>query len=335
MTAREGYGGAPGQPMARIRTLPASRVATLPARRTPPARLAGALLCWALAPVAAAAQEAPYVPLVLHLPGSVRAVGMNGAEGALVGDAGSLFANPTGLATIRHIGLEGLARRAPGSGYYLSGGVGWRLAQLDVGVGGKLFDLGDGPSRYLPGSPAANVQEVLGQGTLVYRYGLIAMGVSAKYVRRKVDGVYQRGATGDLGLAIAVFDIMAFAFSVQNVGGNWRDGSPIMLPRLTRLGFTMNYTDPQETYRLLTTVEFEWPEGRSLRVVQGAEAGIVVEGVGLVARAGYATRDDPLAAAHLTFGASVHVGAAKVDYAYRHRDLLDEAAHYLGLRLTL
>src|SRR5204862_55529 len=41
------------------------------------------------------------------LPGTTRAAGLAGAGAALVGDAGAIFSNPAGLATIRHLSVEG------------------------------------------------------------------------------------------------------------------------------------------------------------------------------------------------------------------------------------
>src|SRR5262245_64090154 len=41
------------------------------------------------------------------LPGSPRAAALGGAGVALVGDAGAMFANPAGIATIRHLSIEG------------------------------------------------------------------------------------------------------------------------------------------------------------------------------------------------------------------------------------
>ena len=45
--------------------------------------------------------------LVAVLPGSARTAGMGGAGAAMVGDAGAIFANPAGLATVRHLAIEG------------------------------------------------------------------------------------------------------------------------------------------------------------------------------------------------------------------------------------
>ncbi len=288
-------------------------------------------------PAPALAQDSVVPPLVLTLPASVRSVGMSGAGVALVGDAGALFSNPAGLATIRHVSLEGAYRSAPGEARLVTGALGWRLSQFDLGVGGRYFDLGTDPAQYVgPGAPAgSDAREALGVASLVYRYGMIAVGVSGRYARRSVDTVHARGFSGDAGLALAVFDIMALAFSVQNIGGNWKEGSSLPLPRLTRLGFTMNYVDPQESFRLLSTVEVQWPEGYSARVVVGAEAGVVVEGVGIIGRAGYGGASPGLPNSKASFGGSLALAFLHLDYAYRHHDLLDQRAHHIGVRLTL
>src|SRR2546425_8313513 len=49
-------------------------------------------------------------PVVL-LPASTRSAGLGGAGAALVGDAGAVFANPAGIATIRHLSVEGSYER--------------------------------------------------------------------------------------------------------------------------------------------------------------------------------------------------------------------------------
>ena len=74
-------------------------------------------------------------------------------------------------------------------------------------------------------------------------------------------------------MALAVFDLMAFGVAVRNLGGDYGDAH---LPRHTAVGLTLNYTDPQGTFRLLTTGEVQWGEGTSW--ILGAEGGIVVGG---------------------------------------------------------
>ncbi len=128
---------------------------------------------------------------------------------------------------------------------------------------------------------------------------------------------------------------MALAFAVQNIGGNWRDASSLAMPGLSRLGFTMHYVDPQESFRLMSTVEVQWPDGESARLVVGGEAGVVLHGVGVVGRAGYGGRSGSQSSTRFTYGGTVQVGGLKLDYAYRSTDLLDRPAHYFGTRLTL
>ena len=279
------------------------------------------------------AQSSP--PSILSLPGSVRSAGLHGAGAALVGDAGAVFANPVGIATLRHIGLEGTYRRTRFNAVAGTAALGWRLSQFDVGlglayVGGDSIPL-VGLSRGAGGRP----YEALGVGSLVYRFGLIAFGGSIREVRRSAGGVEERGRSGDLGIALAVFDIMAIGFSMQNVGGNWRTQSVLPMPRLTRWGFTMNYADPQETFRLLTTLEAQWPEGQPSRWILGGEAGAVVYGVGLLGGAAYQTRTAGTAEPAVTFGGSAALARVQLDYAYAARDLVGAPAHRLGFRLTL
>ena len=45
--------------------------------------------------------------IVAVLPGTTRSAGLGGAGVALVGDAGAVFANPAGIATVRHLSVEG------------------------------------------------------------------------------------------------------------------------------------------------------------------------------------------------------------------------------------
>jgi hypothetical protein len=63
--------------------------------------------------------------------------------------------------------------------------------------------------------------------------------------------------------------------------------------------------------------------------------GIVFQGVGIIARAGYGNETPGLPNGKLSVGGSLAFGLLDVDYAYRANDLLDERAHHFGLRLTL
>ena len=294
----------------------------------------GALFVAFVFPTSATSQ-ANTTPIILQLPPTVRTAGFNGAGVALVGDAGSVFINPAGMATIRRMAVEG-SYRSIGQGTYLAtGALAWRIGQFDVGLGGRYFDRGSAPSAIPPATPGGEpAYEALGVGSLIYRFGLIAIGGSGKYYRQRVGDVYDRAVSIDAGIALAFFDIAALAFSTQNIGGNWVDSSGVMLGRVSRLGFTMNYVDPLETWRLLSTFEVQWVEGQPARGVIGAEAGVVISGVGILGRAGYAGRTAAYSDATLTGGATLTLGRFLLDYAYRPKDLSGDDAHIVGLRLT-
>jgi hypothetical protein len=246
---------------------------------------------------------------------------------ALVGDAGSVFTNPAGLATISHLALEAGYRPVEPSGFVGSGALAWRLRQLNLGGGVQYVDFGGGTA-------GGSDHQLVGVGSLVYRVGLLALGASARGARRVTAGRTDTGISGDIGVAIAVFDIMALAFSVQNVSGNWERASALALPRTTRAGFTMNYTDPQESFRLLSTIEVQWPEGTGARLVLGGEGGLVVGGVGLIARAAYGSRPAS-GGSRLAFGGSVALARVLLDYARESATTTaGESRHRFGMRFT-
>lgn len=287
--------------------------------------------------VVAQASGLPRQPVVLYLPPTVRSSALNGAAAALVGDAGAVFANPAGLATIRHMAVEAAYRTLPTPDAFVgSVAFAWRVRQFDLGVGARYADFGTQPETYVgPAAAGVAARDALGAASLVYRFGMIAMGVTAKRFARRLDGEGERGTSGDAGIAVAFFDIMALGFAVQNIGGNWHRGSRLDLPRLSRLGFTMNYTDPQESFQLRSVLEFQWPQAESARFVGGGEAGMVLAGLGVVGRVAYGSRSLLGGGADVTYGATVTMGRMDVDWAYRRADLLGRPAHQVGLRMRL
>jgi hypothetical protein len=284
-------------------------------------------------------------PLILRTPHSVRASGLGGAGAALMGDAASVFANPAGLALVQHVALEGGFFGGPLDAYQTTAALGVRMAQFDLGVGLKYYDFGSedevvpdpatGGVTGVPTGGRVDAGEFLGVGSLVYRFGMLALGGSVKLARQRVAALEAQGVSADLGLAIAVFDILALGFAIQNLSGNWDETGGLAMPRLTRAGFTMNYVDPQETWRLLSTVELQWPEARSTRFVFGVEGGAVVKGVGILARTAYRSLEQGADVSHLTYGLSLTLARLTVDYAYEPTDLLGDGSQRIGVRLTL
>jgi len=176
--------------------------------------------------------------------------------------------------------------------------------------------------------------DVLAMSTLVYRRGFIAAGAAAKYARQQIGAWSADAWAGDVGLAIAVFDILAFGVSVQNLGGDFGGGggADARLPRRTRAGFTMNYVDPAGTYRLLTTIEAQWPSRGPALLVTGVEGGVVRSGVGLVGRVGYGTQSPTSAASRWTAGGGLELRRLHLDYAFQSFALLGGGTHRIGIR---
>ena len=296
-----------------------------------------------LAPAVAA--QSLLGPQLLQNPATVRAAGLGGAGAALMGDAGAVFANPAGLALVRGLALEAGYHGAPFDAHQASGAMGIRIGQLNLGLGLQHFDYGSEPELVpdpatggvtgLPTGASVAARELLASGTLIYRLGLLAFGGTVKTVDQRVADLRAHGLSGDVGVAIALFDLAALGFAVQNVSGNWDGESAMALPRLTRLGFTMNYVDPLETFRLMSTIELQWPQAAATRLIVGLEGGIVVQGVGVLARGTYGSRPADAALSRFTGGLSVTMGALTVDYAYTPTVLLGGGEQRIGLRFRV
>jgi hypothetical protein len=276
------------------------------------------------------------------LPGSTRAAALGGAGAALIGDAGAIFANPAGIATVRHLGLEGSYEPYLAGTAISTAAIALRVSRLTWGFGAEALDYGSEPEivpdpstggrRGMATGASFHPYEALVATSLVYRRGFAALGATVKYDRQQIGSEVSHAWAGDVGVAIAVFDIMALGVSVQNLGGDLGGGA--LLPRRTRAGLTLNYTDPEGTYRLLTTLEGQWTRDQRAVLVQGIEGGIVTNGVGLVARAGYSTRPAVTDASRFTVGGGVVLGRLAMDYAFQPYDALGGGTHRVGLRWT-
>ncbi len=303
-------------------------------------RLCLTILFDAVVVVSLAAQTEGSVVVVL--PGSTRSAGLGGAGVALVGDAGAVFANPAGIATIRRLSLEGSYERYLAGTALTSAAVAARVGRFSWGVGAQALDYGSEPEivpdpatggrRGLATGREFRPVELLAVASLVYRAGLVALGASVKFNRQQIGDWSATAWAGDVGVALAVFDIMALGVSVQNLDGDL--GADARLPRRTRAGFTLNYTDPQGTFRLLTTVEGQWRTGARRLFVAGVEGGLVTSGVGLVGRLGYVTRPARSDASRMAVGGGVELGRLHFDYAYQGYDLLGGGTHRIGVRWT-
>ncbi len=280
--------------------------------------------------------------ILTALPGSTRSAALGGAGAALVGDAGAMFANPAGIATIRHLSLEGSYEPYLAGSAISTAAIALRVSRFTWGFGAQALDYGSEPEivpdpatggrRGMPTGASFHPYEALATTSLVYRRGFAALGVTGKYNRQQIGSEVSDAWAGDVGLAVAVFDIMAFGVSVQNLGGDLGNGA--LLPRRTRAALTLNYTDPEGTFRLLTTLEGQWTRDHRAVLVQGIEGGVVTGGVGLVARLGYATRPAVTDASRVTFGGGIVLSRLAMDYAFQAYDALGGGTHRVGLRWT-
>ena len=290
-----------------------------------------------------AAQATAAGSAVAELPGSARSAGLGGAGVALIGDAAALFANPAAIAAVRRFALEASFEPYIGGSTYSAAAVTLRTGRLALGFGAQALDYGSEPMvvpdssaggrRGTPTGGTFTAADLLGTSAVVYRRGFLALGVAAKYARMQIGDWSADAWGGDAGLAVAVFDIAALGVSVQNLGGDFGPGARgARLPRRTRAGLTMNYVDPQGTFRLLTTLEGQWPAGAPARFATGVEGGLVARGVGVVGRLGYVTRSPTSAASRWSVGGGVELRRLHVDYAYQGFELLGGGAHRFGVR---
>src|SRR3989442_11853677 len=164
------------------------------------------------------------------LPGSTRSAGLGGAGAALVGDAGAMFANPAGIATIRHLSLEGSYEPYLAGSAVSTAALALRVRRWTWGFGAQALDYGSEPEivpdpatggrRGMPTGASFHPYEALATTSLVYRRGFAAMGFTAKYNRQQIGSDGRDAWAGDIGVAIAGFDIMAGGGSGQNLGGD-------------------------------------------------------------------------------------------------------------------
>ena len=267
----------------------------------------------------------PY-PVVLVLPASVRFAGLGGAGVPVIGDAGSMFVNPAGLAAVPHLSIEGAFDRYAGSATQSMAAVAIRVGQFDLGAGAHYVRFDD---------TAATRDNLVYSGTGVYRFGMIALGGSLKYVsvtdsaRRASSAV-----TGDLGTTIAIFDILALAVSVQNIGQRAIANGGLDLPTTTHAGVTFNFIDPQGTLRLRGILESVWSQREARRTVVGAEVGVSVGGVTLTARGGFGAQPLGSGASEQSYGATIGLRRVKLDWAYQRRTVLGSDVERIGIRWT-
>jgi hypothetical protein len=291
-------------------------------------RAAAAALLATLAGRPALAQAVPSLTAFTWLPATTRSAGMAGAGVALNGDAGAVFINPAGLATIRHVSIDANALQAPDRSFVARAAGALRLYKFDLGGGIQYL-------RYT--QPAPLTDELWWTGAAVYRFGMIALSGNIMYASvLDTAGQTNRSVSGGAGFQLAVFDIMAIGGTIQNFASKSITGSGVDQPVNGRIGFMFNFVDPQSNARLLITLEGAYAEGQKPRTLIGVEAGAVLKGIGIVARGGYGENPAASMLGDWSVGGSLILSRhAAVDYAYLPDTPLGGPANQLGVRLTL
>jgi hypothetical protein len=275
--------------------------------------------------VSGLAAQRPY-PLVLGLPATARYAGIANASVAVHGDAGAMFVNPAGIASVRHAGIEATYHYSHSQPVEGSAAAAFRLGQFTLGGGAHYL-------RLDPESP--NADNLLTQGTAVYRWGIFAVGASGKYISLEdTTGHVRRSATGDIGLLMAIFDLVAVGASFQNVGREDLSGGGVALPPSSHLGLVFNFTDPQTTWTARVIWEKVWMEDEESRSKIAAELGAMVGGAYVTVRAGTGGRRAETKQSESSYGASVGFRRVAIDYAYQRRNALGEDVQRIGFRFT-
>ena len=282
-------------------------------------------LLLALAPTLLVAQLPPR-PALPDLAASVRVAGLAGAGVAMPGYAAGVFDNPANIGPIKVLSLEAAYAKLPDRSTYTSGAAAVRAGDFNLGGGLRYL-------RYQGDRPV--VDNLSWVAAAVYRVKGIALGTSAKYVSVEDSaGTIFRTLTSDAGVTLAFFDIAALAVSFQNLGRYALSGERLQLPASTHLGFSMNLIDTYSNGRLLATIESDWTAGTPRRTVIGLEAGVVVRGIGLIGRIGNGGQPAGSGVGKTSYGGSLVLSRARLDYAYQRRSAIGRSVHLVGAQWT-
>jgi hypothetical protein len=287
---------------------------------------------------------------ILDIPATARMLGLGGAYTAVVGDEGSVFANPAGLAPIRHVALGTSYQRYVLDSYLVSGAAAFRVGRFHLGLGAQVLNFGQdtvyrpdpafGGERGIadPGGGMVGAYDAVAVGSLCYRFGMLSLGGNVKYLKEHISipdtTLYDASGVGfDVGAAAAFFDIAAIGVVVQNLGRDLATstGTPAPLPRTVRAGLAINLLDPQETPRLFLVTDWVAPRGAEAYWIFGLEGGVVPGGIGILGRVGITAGGSRTGRRTLVVGGGLVFHSLRLDYGYEGFDALGGATHRFGI----
>lgn len=272
------------------------------------------------------APAAAPLPALVDLPAGVRSAGLAGLAVALPGDAAVVFDNPSAIGPIRRLSIEAAYARLPDDRWYTTGAAAIRQGRLSLAGG----------YRYLRfPREAAQHHNLQWAAAISGRVQGVHVGMAANYLSvEDSSGAVFRTLTEDVGLTVAFFDIAALALVFENIGRTPLTGPRIELPARTRLGFALNLIDTYSNGRLLAAIETIWTADNDRRTLVGLEGGVVFHGVGLVARIGHGGQVPGRDIGKTSYGASVVLGRARIDYAHQSRSAIGRGVHLVGIHWT-
>lgn len=272
--------------------------------------------------------QAPVPPAaaITNLPASIRAAGMAGIAVALTGDAAVVFENPAIIGPIRRVAVEAGYARLPDDRWYTTGAMALRAGPVSAGGGLRYL-------RFPETHPLTDILEWVAATSVRLRG--VHVGISADYLSvEDSSGTIRRTLTQDLGVMVTFFDIAGLALSFENLGRTTVSGERLDIPARTHLGFSLNLIDTYSNGRLVGLIETVWTDGAPRRTILGLEAGAFVHGIGLVARIGHGAAPEGSGIGSTSYGGSVVLGTARIDYAYQRRSAIGENVHLVGLHWT-
>jgi hypothetical protein len=305
-------------------------------------RFATVLLLLAALPGAGAAQSDPpdpSAPLVLHLPGGTRALGVGDAWAAGRG-AEVLFYNPAQIGVLRGTTIS--AQRFGDAATLGTLSTVGPFGRIWIGAGMQYLDYHAEPATGFYTDPAGltsrgpvHAASMAATVAAAFRFKGVRFGVGAKYVEERVGAARDNGAAFDVGAAREV-GRTTVALAVQNLGGDLEVlGQEAELPTRVTLGVA------SPTIRVSTffdaTIALAVSREQDGRIVPAGGAELFYEPVGgwyFVARAGARrVRSEPgRAEAPVTFGGSFGLDRFWLDYAFQPYKG-PGAAHRLGIRI--
>src|SRR5216117_750679 len=282
---------------------------------------------------------------ILQLTTAPRAAALGGALTA-AGGVTSIFANPAGAITVRHLEVQLGGQTLFEGSKAGSMAVGIRTRSVGLALGIRYLDLGSVDEVVCNGcggrgTPtgqrlSANEQAFALAGAV--ELGRASVGAAVNYYATTLAEASGGAASFSAGVRGRLSSKLVVGASVQYLGGQVDVGGfGAPLPRTVRAGAELRPLGPgHERVHLLLAADYAAVRGAPGRVGGGIEAGVADPATQLlaVARLGYLSRaGGDFDQRPLTLGLGLRFHQVSLDYAYQGSEVLS-SQHRLGLTFT-